>query len=68
MKPKTQCEHILKDLKAGLRITPVDALAKYGCFRLAARINDLRNGGYGIETEIVTNTNGKNYAQYFLKN
>ena len=38
----TQCELILKDLKKGRKINPLMALAKYKCFRLASRINDLR--------------------------
>ena len=31
-------------------LTPLDALMKYGCFRLSARINELRQIGYHIET------------------
>ena len=31
----------------------MEALREYGCFRLAARINDLRNEGHNIETKTV---------------
>ncbi len=33
-------------------ITAMDALNDYGCFRLAARINELRMSGHDIRTEI----------------
>jgi biotin operon repressor len=41
-------------------------LDRYGCFRLAARIDELRKEGLDIET--VTETrNGKKFARYVLK-
>ena len=46
-------------------ITPIEALNLYGCFRLAARISDLRNDGYNIKTTIIKNGQ-KRYAKYFL--
>ena len=48
-------------------ITALEALNEYGCFRLAARINDLRMQGHQIHTE-VTMSNGKRYATYHLLN
>ena len=47
----TQEEKIFTHLKRYGRITPITALDRYGCFRLAARIHDLRAKGYRIETE-----------------
>lgn len=52
-------------LKQGNSITPLEALQKFGCFRLGARIADLRNAGYKIETKMVEQ-NGKRFAQYRL--
>ena len=46
-------------------ITALDALSLYGCFRLAARIHDLRAKGHDIETETVEE-GGKRYARYRL--
>ena len=46
-------------------ITAMDALREAGCFRLAARISDLRAMGYDIESEMVT-VNGKRIARYTL--
>ena len=63
----TQCELILKDLKKGKKINPLQALEKYKCFRLASRINDLRADGHSIETKMVVNKNGKKqFAEYYL--
>jgi hypothetical protein len=66
----SQNELILKDLKKGARITPLDALGKYGCFRLGGRVYDLKNGVLdGIHWNIITNiieVKGKRVAQYYL--
>jgi len=62
----SQCDDILAHLKRG-PITAIDALNRYGCFRLAARIKDLRAQGYDIETRNLDLPNGKTVAQYFLK-
>jgi len=48
-------------------ITAMEALNDYGCFRLAARINELRMSGHNIHTEI-KNQDGKRYAMYHLLN
>ena len=61
----SQCEQILGMLKSG-PVTAMDALQKAGCFRLAARIADLRQAGHQIETETIE-VNGKHIAQYTLK-
>ncbi len=61
----TQCKHILNHLNIHGSITAMEALAMYGCFRLAARINDLRNLGYAIHTERVKAV-GKEFARYHL--
>jgi hypothetical protein len=42
------------------------ALDKYGCLRLAARINDLRERGHRIDTEIVK-VGDKRFARYRLR-
>jgi len=48
-------------------LTPLDALMKYGCFRLSARINELRQRGYHIETVYKTDPETKKtFAEYRL--
>ena len=60
----SQNQEILKHLKEGKTITPLDALREFGCFRLAARIYDLRCKGYNILT---VGEEGAHYAKYFLR-
>jgi hypothetical protein len=62
----TQNDAIKQHLLSGKSITPLDALQKYGCFRLAARIDDLRKTGLDIET-LTEKRNGKQYASYVLR-
>jgi biotin operon repressor len=62
----SQCDDILAHLKRG-PISAIEALNNYGCFRLAARIKDLRAQGYDIETKNLGLPNGKTVAQYHLK-
>jgi hypothetical protein len=61
-----QTKQILEYLKEGHTISPAEALIRCGCFRLAARINDLRNQGHEIKSEMRKDTNGKRYARYSL--
>ena len=47
----TQNNQILNHLHAGNSITPLDALKLFGCFRLGARIYDLKQQGHSIESK-----------------
>jgi biotin operon repressor len=58
-----QTDQIRTALLAGRELTPLDALEEFGCFRLAARIKDLRAEGLDIETVSETR-NGKKFARY----
>lgn len=60
---KTQSQKILTYLKSGKPLTPITALNRFGCFRLAARISDLRKDGHTIFTDTVTKGN-KTFASY----
>lgn len=46
----TQKKLILKHLQNNRGITLLDAIMQYGCLNLSARITELRNEGYHIET------------------
>lgn len=61
----TQKTAILEHMRKGEAITPLEALSMYGCFRLGARIWDLKNDGWDIETTTVEQ-NGKHFAAYKL--
>lgn len=63
----TQNDAILRDLKRGKKITPLDALDRYGSMRLGARIFDLKKRGFPIVKETVHDRqNGRRYASYRL--
>jgi hypothetical protein len=62
----SQNDQIRAALLAGRTLTPLDALTEFGCFRLAARVADLRRSGLDIEC-INETTNGKRYAHYQLR-
>ena len=62
----TQNQQILDYLKSGKTITPLTALKKFGCFRLSARIYNLKQEGHNITTENVTRK-GKTFAEYSLQ-
>ena len=63
----SQNKQIADYLNKGKKLTTLDALNKFGCFRLASRINDLRNKGMNIKTKIIKLENKKQIAQYSLK-
>lgn len=65
MKTKSQIQQILKWLESGRKLTPIDALNRFGCFRLSARIDQLRNEGHHIVTQTIKK-DGKRFAQYSL--
>jgi hypothetical protein len=52
-------------LMNGRSLTTLEALNMFGCFRLAARISNLRDEGMDIHTEIVE-INDKRVARYSL--
>ena len=67
----SQNKMILEHLQAGHSISPLEALQEYGSFRLAARINDLKNQGHAIVSrskKVATRQNGMvTVAEYFLE-
>ena len=62
----SQKDKILRFLKCGHSISPYEAMEVFGCYRLAARINELRNEGYPIVT-VMESAHGKRWAEYHLK-
>ena len=63
----TQNQQILDYLVAGNTITPLEALERFGCFSLAARVYELKNThGKPIQSKLIELPNGKRCAQYWL--
>lgn len=71
MKRISQSDMVKRHLNKRGSITSWEAIKLYGCTRLSAKIYDLRNEGYQIETEHVTKKNRYGYhvtfAKYLLK-
>ena len=67
----TQTEMILSYIEQFGIITPLEAIRDIGCYRLSARIADLRKSGYNIATAFVSVKNrygGKSrVARYSLR-
>lgn len=62
---ESQSGRILKHMQEGYGITPITALNKYGCFRLAAVVFNLKREGHNIRTTIIRENN-KKFARYKL--
>lgn len=66
-KRKSQTECIRDWLIAGGTLTAREAVEMWGCFRLAARIHELRNMGMSIIEENIPNDCGRGvHAKYFI--
>jgi hypothetical protein len=51
----------------GEKLSGLDALKRFGCFRLGARVWDLKKDGYHIDKYFETKR-GKTFAVYFMPN
>ena len=60
----SQKAEIRRYLEKGKTLTPMQALGLFGCFRLSARIKDLREDGHSVITRFVTTKSGKRIAEY----
>lgn len=63
----TQNEKILSYLKAGEKLTPLQALEKFQTLRLSARIHNLREEGHPIGMKFIHTPSHKYVAQYYYE-
>lgn len=64
---KSQNQAIMEYLLDGHSITPLEALEMFGCFRLGARIADLKKLGMKIQNDNPRDpVTGKRYAKYHV--
>lgn len=61
----SQGDLILHHLRSGRSINPMEALREFGCFRLGARIYDLRAEGHTINST-PTKVGDKTFSTYSL--
>ena len=62
----SQTDRILAYMLDGNSITPLEALNKFGCFRLGARIADIKARGYLVYSEFITTDTQKKVKRYYL--
>lgn len=65
LQARSQADRIIDHLASGKAITPLQALSRFGCLRLGARIYQLKAEGHRIHTDMVRK-GGKLVAQYRL--
>ena len=63
----SQADQILRHMKEHGSIDSLQALKRYDCFRLAARIYDLRCRGHEVDTQTWETRSGKKVARYWLR-
>lgn len=63
----SQNNSILEYLKQGNSITALEALKSFQCMRLASRMNDIKNMGYEVCSQMVETSSGKRIASYWLR-
>jgi hypothetical protein len=62
----SQEARILEHFKKGGTLTHIEAEVKFGCARLAARVNALRKRNHPIQSRMVETSSGKRVAEYSL--
>jgi hypothetical protein len=62
----TQSDKILEHLRSGQTLTPLEALRKYGCLRLGARVYDLKQKGVTIDMRLIETETGAHVAEYSI--
>jgi hypothetical protein len=62
---KNQTNRILRYLRTGRGLTAISALTRFGCMRLAARIEEMRQEGIKVRSRTLRR-NGKRFACYSL--
>jgi hypothetical protein len=66
-KPRiTQNKQVLGYLRLHGSITPQEAMESLACYRLGARIHELRKEGYNIAGALVKSIGGAHFAKYTL--
>lgn len=65
---KSQTTLILEALQNGDKLTPIEALERFGCFRLCARIWEIKAMGFDVKKETIdVGDDGKKVACYYMK-
>lgn len=70
MREGSKTSKILRHLLNGGKLTQLDCYppSKFNTIRLGAIIKDLRDRGYDIKTELISNKSGNKHARYYIEN
>lgn len=63
----SQKDKILAHLRAGRVLNPLQALKLFNCWRLSARVFELRIAGWDVRTRRLTTRSGKIVALYHMR-
>ena len=63
---QSQESKILDYMLRGHKITGIEALNLWGCFRLPARIADIQKRGFPVKSEFITTNTGKRVKAYWI--
>lgn len=63
---QSQASKILDHMLRGHTITGLEALTLFNCFRLPARIADIREKGFAVQSKFITSPGGKRVKQYWI--
>lgn len=61
----SQNESILRWPRKGRSLTALQALERFGCLRLAARVRNLKDAGHPVRSRLVHRA-GKKWAEYWM--
>ena len=67
MNTESQSQAILRYLRQGNELTSLDALLRFKCMRLAARIADIKDMGIDIADRWITREDGVRFKAYRVK-
>lgn len=68
MQPESHRSKLYRHLERYGSITQAEAIEKYGCYRLSARIKEMRDDGANIVTYMEDNASGRGqHARYYLE-
>lgn len=65
METESQLKSILAELLTGCKITALESLERHKCNRLSARIFELKQQGFNVQSEMIK-VGKKRVARYFI--
>lgn len=64
---ESQCQILLGLMQSGKRITAMDGVRLFRSTRTGARVYDLRQKGYDVQSRFIKTSSGKRVSEYWLE-